>query len=704
MFARFCSPASLLLAVMVSLSPVLSCYAYADQSNQGQEVAYGSEDYRGTGRADEPGDGGAQPQDGAEAGAGAAGGEAQKADFLEAASSGLSALGGSPLLGVDGASAHADLHRSGRGGDSGSDGLGAGDGQSVNRSGDDSSGLGELSESGFSADEFGDSASGDNDNSLQVLPQDEEVSNDDLIEPRVIPAVPASIYAALSWIGVASTTAGYVDQFVGWFSGGDKNEKANIAVNAANFGMLKVIANILHDELDSIHTYTYQTQQALSRYGVVGSAINKLVDYNVNEYYDGYTYSTAKYLAFIFRELEQAETLSKQQWGYGYGGTAVFNTNSPAGWLQKLKEYNVNEYYDGYTYSTAKYLAFIFRELERGNSKLNYSGSLVGGDSGDYSAARLLARVHNALYGDITYAETGNGGVRSAVSVLGYIANLIYYGNNDIMMIAGRNLYNGGLNGVEGSGLYSTARLLARLYNANVQEVTLHETGSTGYRSTAGLLGYLANLVFDTQYSDGQLIETGTSAKRSLADLLRYTANLAYLSKEKLNQISSFMQADSSLLSKSVSDILSRLDLLHEDMGAGISVDTSGIESNLDKIAGLLLAAGVIENGKDLFDAVFGDLSGIGQAAATGAIQSAMEDAFPFCVPALVKQVFGLLVFEGSAPVWEFDICGHPLVCDFSGFQLVADCTSWLARLGFVLALLVNTRKFVFTVNGGGSS
>ena len=408
--------------------------------------------------------------------------------------------------------------------------------------------------------------------------------------------------------------------------------------------MLKVIANILHDELDSIHTYTYQTQLALSRYGVVGSAINKLVDYNVNEYYDGYTYSTAKYLAFIFRE------------------------------------------------------------LERVNSKLNYSGSLVGGDSGDYSAARLLARVHNALYGDITYAETGNGGVRSAVSVLGYIANLIYYGNNDIMMIAGRNLYNGGLNGVEGSGLYSTARLLARLYNANVQEVTLHETGSTGYRSTAGLLGYLANLVFDTQYSDGQLIETGTSAKRSLADLLRYTANLAYLSKEKLNQISGFMQADSSLLSKGLSDILARLDLLHEDMGAGISVDTSGIESKLDKIAGLLLAAGVIENGKDLFDAVFGDLSGIGQAAAIGAIQSAMEDAFPFCVPALVKQVFGLLVFEGSAPVWEFDICGYPLVCDFAGFQLVADCTSWLSRLGLLLALLVNTRKFVFTVNGGGSS
>ena len=139
-------------------------------------------------------------------------------------------------------------------------------------------------------------------------------------------------------------------------------------------------------------------------------------------------------------------------------------------------------------------------------------------------------------------------------------------------------------------------------------------------------------------------------------------------------------------------------------LGGGLSLDVSGIESRLDDIKGLLLAAGMAENAKDLLDLLIGDLSGIGQAAATGAIQGAMESAFPFCVPAVVKQVFGLLAYEGSAPVWEFDICGNPLVCDFSGFQLVADCTSWLSRIGLVLALLVNTRKFVFALNGGGSS
>ena len=429
-------------------------------------------------------------------------------------------------------------------------------------------------------------------------------------------------------------------------------------------------------------------------------------------------------------------TLMKSQWGYGYGSTAVLSSNSPAGWLQKLRDYNVNEYYDGYTYSTAKYLAFIFREMERANAKLNYNGSLVGGAVDDYSASRLLARVHNALYGDVVYAETGNGGVRSAVSVLGYLANLTYYGNRDVNTLMYRNTYSGGLVGVSGSDTYGTARLLARVHNALYGELTYSETGGTGVRSTVGVLGYIANMTYDTQYtngkyletgtsgkrsisdvalylanlvydssySHGELLETGTSGKRSMADLIRYAANLVYLLKGDVSTLVEFARADSSFLPEGFSDVLSRLDLLHEDLGSGISVDTSGIESNLDKIAGLLLAAGVIENSKDLFDAVFGDLSGIGQAAAIGAIQSAMEDAFPFCVPALVKQVFGLLVFEGSAPVWEFDICGYPLVCDFAGFQLVADCTSWLSRLGLLLALLVNTRKFVFTVNGGGSS
>ena len=213
-------------------------------------------------------------------------------------------------------------------------------------------------------------------------------------------------------------------------------------------------------------------------------------------------------------------------WGYGYGGTAVFYKNSPAGWLQKLRDYNVNEYYDGYTYSTAKYLAFIFREMEQAETLskeqfgynyggtaiiqksspawylqlaancLNYNVSLAGGDPDDYSAARLLARIHNSQYGDITYTETGNTGTRSTIGVLGYVANLLYQNNLYSESATTRLHYVGRLVGEEEPGDYSAARLLARIHNGLYGSITYSETGNTGVRSAISVLGYIANLLY----------------------------------------------------------------------------------------------------------------------------------------------------------------------------------------------------------------
>ena len=452
----------------------------------------------------------------------------------------------------------------------------------------------------------------------------------------------------------------------------------NVAAIAEDF----IRANNYLQAIDTATKYHRSEFQSAWGYGYGGTAVfntnspagwlQKIRDYNVNEYYDGYTYSTAKYLAFIFREAEQAETLSKQQWGYNYGtgNTVVFSTNSPAGWLQKIRDYNVNEYYDGYTYSTAKYLAFIFREMERANSKLNYNGSLTGGDTGDYSAARLLARVHNTLYGDITYAETGNGGVRSAVSVLGYLANLVYYGNRDASSLLARNTYQGGLVGVDGSDTYGTARLLARIHNALYGEVTLHETGGTSVRSAVGLIGYLSNLVYDTQYSTGELVETGTAGKRSLADLVRYSANVAYLIKEKL-------------------------DNLTVDVRGGISadVDLGYIEARLDTIADLMR----IGAAKDVVDAIVGDLDATASAALMSEVSSAASRAFPFCVPALVKEFFGLVSADASPPVLDFDIAGQSLHIDASPMEGFADLLRWACRFLYCFVLLVSSRRFIYT-------
>ena len=373
--------------------------------------------------------------------------------------------------------------------------------------------------------------------------------------------------------------------------------------------------------------------------------------------------------------------------------------------------------------------------MERANAKLNYNGSLVGGETGDYTAARLLARIHNAVYGNITYAETGVTAVRSPVDVLGYISNLIFYGNNDISMIAGRNLYHGGLNGVDDADQYfSTARLLARLYNANVQEVTLHETGTTSYRSTAGLLGYIANLSYDTQYSDGVLLETLVSGKRSLADLMLYSANLSYLSNRKLDDLYSQLSDEKNLLygivsnlsgiGSSLDSVVDLLDGLQEtltewgtrwdvqdrlivewakrwDDAGGSSWSESEKLSLLSKLDGISNRLSVMA-AKDVVDALVGDLDFSVLSSLSSEVASAVSSAFPFCIPAVLKQVLGLVRHDAAAPVWDFEIGGEPMRVDLAPMQPVADVSGWFCRVLFVVVLFANTRRFIFM--GGGAA
>lgn len=175
--------------------------------------------------------------------------------------------------------------------------------------------------------------------------------------------------------------------------------------------------------------------------------------------------------------IETMRNLMQSQWGYNYGGTAIIQAYSPAWYLQKVA------------------------------ARLNYNGSLTGGDADDYSAARLLARIHNSQYGSITYTETGNTGIRSTIGVLGYVANLLYQNNLYNESATTRLHYVGGLVGEEGSGDYSAARLLARIHNGLYGSITYSETGNTGVRSAISVLGYIANLVYQ---GDQYLSSTAT--------------------------------------------------------------------------------------------------------------------------------------------------------------------------------------------------
>lgn len=128
-----------------------------------------------------------------------------------------------------------------------------------------------------------------------------------------------------------------------------------------------------------------------------------------------------------------------------------------------------------------------------------------------------------------------------------------------------------------------------------------------------------------------------------------------------------------------------------------LSLDMSGVESRLDDIKFMLGVAGVVENAKDVLDTIFGDMSLDVTDAAASAVGSAIQNAFPFCVPAVLKQILGLLQADPAPPEFHFDFWGAPLDFGFSDWQGLADMTSWLSRIGFAVVLFANSRRFVYS-------
>lgn len=364
------------------------------------------------------------------------------------------------------------------------------------------------------------------------------------------------------------------------------------------------------------------------------------------------------YQATYLPMIETMRNLMQSQWGYNYGGTAIIQKSSPAWYLQLAA------------------------------NRLNYNGSLTGGDPDDYSAARLLARIHNSQYGSITYTETGNTGMRSTIGVLGYVANLLYQNNLFNESATTRLHYVGGLVGEEGSGDYSAARLLARIHNGLYGSITYSETGNTGVRSAISVLGYIANLV----YQGDQYLSSTATRLHYIGPLSGVDGEGDYSVARLLARIHNYNHSIYSLLQSLVDS-------------SGSSVDLSQINRLLGRLTGDVSSIRnkyvVGDTLSDMFSALVGDLQVPATASAIDGIKGAMSTAFPFCIPSVVNLVlFGSVVADPQAPCWEFDIAGSPLVVDFAPYEDFAEVCRWTVRLLFVAALLLNTRKFVYGVGG----
>ncbi len=562
--------------------------------------------------------------------------------------------------------------------------------------------------------------------------------------------------------GTWGSTADAVAQFWGWFSG-STNEKVAKATSASSLGIYGVVSQM---------QYWLQALRSLNL--------------------DMRNYQTT-YLPMI----ETMRNLMQSQWGYGYGGTAIIQKSSPAWYLQLAA------------------------------NRLNYNGSLTGGDPDDYSAARLLARIHNSQYGSITYAETGNTGTRSTIGVLGYVANLLYQNNLYNESATTRLHYVGGLVGEEGSGDYSAARLLARIHNGLYGSITYSETGNTGVRSAISVLGYISNLVYQgdqylssaatrlhyigplsgvdgeddysvarllarihnydysvssvldsitrgpeggrvSLYNIGNSIETIKNETRDLDNLLESIdgrvaaldalgvrlANIALTADEIKMGVNSSLQwydtlhGDLSMLRHGAADLLpGYADWTVWDFLQGIYFDVGQLVDLLKGLQQTLTAWGNRWDSQDLYlmewakrwDALdkggswsesdksllFAKLDGISDRLSVEAGQTILDallgevkpqyindqltivkevarNRFPFCIPAMMQQMLGLMQSEAQVPHWEFDFFGSPLVLDLGDLEGFASVTRWASCFMLFLALLANTKRFIFDLGGGG--
>lgn len=149
-----------------------------------------------------------------------------------------------------------------------------------------------------------------------------------------------------------------------------------------------------------------------------------------------------------------------------------------------------------------------------------------------------------------------------------------------------------------------------------------------------------------------------------------------------------------------VMDLLTRI--ADKDYSASLDADLTPVTERLDEIARLLSPSGQ----SSLLDSFLGDFTMPVSSALSAQVQAAMQSAFPFCIPAILKQVLGLMEVDPSAASVEFDILGATCTLDLSagGFASgIATVTSWLCRILFALVLIVSTPRFVFALPGRGS-
>lgn len=383
--------------------------------------------------------------------------------------------------------------------------------------------------------------------------------------------------------------------------------------------------------------------------------------------------------------------------GYGYAGTRVIYNESPAAWLQAtagrlsglLDRGNVtNDHLAAIELHTSDTKGRISGLLDRGNvtndhlSNIStYTHDTAGRISGLLDRGNETNGYLSSVSGVLDTVTKGPEGGRVSFYSIGNAVEVIKNETRDLdnllESIDGRVSALDAL-GVRLANIALTTDEIKKGVNSSLQWYeTLHGDLSTLRHGAADLLpGYADWTLWD--FLQGIYFDLG-----QIVDLLKgLQQTLTAWGDRWDSQDLYLMEWAKRWDARPLPDL---------------SFDMSGVESRLDDIKFMLGVAGVVENAKDVLDAIFGDMSLDATEAASAAVGSAIQNAFPFCVPAVLKQILGLLQADPAPPEFHFDFWGAPLDFGFSDWQGLADMTSWLSRIGFAVVLFANSRRFVYS-------
>lgn len=453
----------------------------------------------------------------------------------------------------------------------------------------------------------------------------------------------------------------------------------------------------------------------------------------------GSTWSFTDFLNGIYQ-------LDRAQWGYGYGGTAVIIGNSPAGWLQQIRDAQKSAWGNNYA-DTPNYNA---------NSPAGWLRAVMDYSLSSKNGIQSLIADQKSAWGN-NYASTPN---YNANSPAGWLRDVATYTNQARRYL----VHHDPVDDVD----YSIAAY-GSLINQKVNSVRAIldsvTVGPEGGRVSLYNIGNSIETIKNETRDLDNLLEDANTWLDSIHDRLSALdalgvrlANIALIVDDIKNGVNSSVQwsellhGDLSLLRHGAADLLPGyvdwtvwdfLQGIYFDLGNVVdllkglqqtltawgnrwdsqdlylmewakcwdSLDKSPIDlSDINKLLGRLTAdvAGIRDKFvlqdslSDLLDLLVGDMQVPQTQAAISRIQDVMSTRFPFCIPSVVNVVlFGSLLADPAPPVWTFDVGGSPLVVDFADYGAFAEVSSWTVRLLFTAALLLNTRRFVYGVGGG---